>query len=116
LFARFPIELEEAAAIKERIGLRTFWQIVFLLLRPASASVLFFLGVWIWSDFLNPLIILGPTSGTTVAVGVYRAIGEHSSDLGALFGFMSLASVSVLIFFLAFQRHFVKGLTGGATK
>lgn len=72
--------------------------------------------VWILSDFLNPLIILGLTSGTTVAVGVYRAIGEHSSDLGALFGFMSLASVSVLIFFLAFQRHFVTGLTGGATK
>ena len=120
LFAGFvrtvPIELEEAAAIDGAGSLRIFWQIVFPLLRPASASVLIFLGVWIWSDFLNPLIILGPTAGTTVTVGVYRAIGEHSSNLGALFGFMFLASLPVLIFFLAFQRHFVKGLTGGATK
>jgi raffinose/stachyose/melibiose transport system permease protein len=51
-----------------------------------------------------------------VAVGVYWATGEHSSDLGALFGFMFLASVPVLVFFLAFQRHFVRGLTGGAAK
>jgi raffinose/stachyose/melibiose transport system permease protein len=120
LFAGFtktiPIELEEAAAIDGAGPLRIFWQVVFPLLRPASASVLIFLGVWIWSDFLNPLIILGPTSGTTVTVGVYRSIGEHSSDLGSLFGFMFLASLPVLILFLAFQRHFVKGLTGGAGK
>jgi raffinose/stachyose/melibiose transport system permease protein len=45
---------------------------VFRLQRPATASVLIFLGVWIWNDFLDPLIILGPVGGTTVTVGVYR--------------------------------------------
>jgi raffinose/stachyose/melibiose transport system permease protein len=120
LFAGFvrtiPLELEEAAAIDGAGRLRTFWQIVFPLLRPTTASVLIFLGVYIWGDFLDPLIILGPTSGTTVTVGVYRSVGQHSSDYGQLFGFMLLASLPVLILFLAFQRHFVKGLTGGATK
>lgn len=111
-----PIALEEAAAIDGAGRFRIFWQIVFPLMRPASASVLIFLGVWIWGDFLNPLIILGPAEGTTVTVGVYRAIGERSSDLGALFGFMFLASLPVLIFFVAFQRSFIKGLTSGATK
>lgn len=120
LFAGFvrtvPIELEQAAAVDGAGRMRIFWQIVFPLLRPASASVLIFLGVWIWNDFLNPLIILGPGEGTTVTVGVYRAIGERSSDLGSLFGFMFLASLPVLVLFLAFQRHFVTGLTGGAVK
>jgi len=111
-----PVELEEAAAIDGAGRFRTFWQIVFPLLRPASASVLIFLGVWIWSDFLNPLLILGPTSGTTVTVGVYHAIGEHQSDFGSLFAFMVLASLPILLFFLAAQRHFVKGLTGGTSK
>ncbi|MEV6583791.1 carbohydrate ABC transporter permease [Streptomyces sp. NPDC051582] len=111
-----PIELEEAAQLDGAGRLRTFWQVVFPLLRPASASVMIFLGVWIWNDFLNPLIILGPASGTTVTVGIYRAIGEHQTDFGGVFALMFLATLPVLIFYLAFQGHFVKGLTGGATK
>lgn len=95
---------------------RTFWQVVLPLLRPATASVLIFLGVWIWNDFLNPLIILGPASGTTVTVGVYRAIGEHQQDYGQVFGLMFLAALPVLIFYVALEKHFVKGLTGGAVK
>ncbi|MCM2424544.1 carbohydrate ABC transporter permease [Streptomyces sp. RKAG337] len=111
-----PLELEEAAQLDGAGRLRTFWQIVFPLLRPASASVMIFLGVWVWNDFLNPLIILGPANGTTVTVGIYRAIGEHQSDFGAVFALMFLATLPVLVMYLAFQKHFVKGLTGGATK
>lgn len=111
-----PIELEEAAALDGTSKFRTFWTVVFPLLRPASASVMIFLGVWIWNDFLNPLIILGPANGTTVTVGIYRAIGEHQSDFGAVFALMFLSTLPILIFYLAFQKHFVKGLTGGATK
>lgn len=111
-----PIELEHAAAIDGAGRMRIFWQVVFPLLRPASASVLIFLGVWIWNDFLNPLIILGPSEGTTVTVGIYRAIGEHQQDYGAVFALMFLATLPVLVFYLAFQKHFVKGLTAGASK
>ncbi|MYS80366.1 ABC transporter permease subunit [Streptomyces sp. SID5474] len=111
-----PLELEEAAALDGAGRFRIFWSVVFPLLRPASASVLVFLGVWIWNDFLNPLIILGPANGTTVTVGIYRAIGEHQSDFGTVFALMFLATLPILVFYLAFQKHFVKGLTGGATK
>ncbi|GAA4592956.1 carbohydrate ABC transporter permease [Planotetraspora phitsanulokensis] len=111
-----PLELEEAAELDGASKLRVFWQVVFPLLRPASASVLIFLGVWIWNDFLTPLILLGPDSGTTVTVGVYRAIGQHQSDFGAVFAFMFLATLPILIFYLALQKNFVKGLTGGAVK
>ncbi|WP_405150004.1 carbohydrate ABC transporter permease [Sphaerisporangium sp. NBC_01403] len=111
-----PLELEEAAELDGASKVRVFWQVVFPLLRPASASVLIFLGVWIWNDFLTPLVILGPDSGTTVTVGVYRAIGQHQSDFGAVFAFMFLATLPILVFYLALQKNFVKGLTGGAVK
>jgi raffinose/stachyose/melibiose transport system permease protein len=93
-----------------------FWRIVFPLLRPATASVLIFLGVWIWNDFLNPLVILGPSQGTTVTTGIYRSIGQYQADFGSVFALMFLATLPVLIFFLALQKQFVKGLTGGASK
>ncbi|MGA5097055.1 carbohydrate ABC transporter permease [Streptomyces lavendulocolor] len=111
-----PLELEEAAQLDGAGRFRTFWQVVFPLMRPAAASVTIFFGVWIWNDFLNPLIILGPADGTTVTVGIYRAIGEHQSDFGSVFALMFLATLPVLGLYLVFQRHFVEGLTSGATK
>ncbi len=113
---QIPRELEEQAAIDGASRFQTFWRIVFPLLRPASASVMIFLGVWIWNDFLNPLIILGPGKGTTITTGIYRAIGQYQADFGTVFALMFLATMPVLIFYLALQRNFVKGLTGGATK
>jgi raffinose/stachyose/melibiose transport system permease protein len=111
-----PVELEESAAIDGASRFQVFWRIVFPLLRPATASVLIFLGVWIWNDFIDPLIILGPGLGTTVTTGVYRSIGQYQADFGSLFAMMFLATLPVLLFFLALQKQFVKGLTGGATK
>ena len=111
-----PVELEEAASIDGASRGQVFWRIVFPLLRPATASVLIFLGVWIWNDFLDPLIILGPSQGTTITTGIYRAIGQYQADFGTVFALMFLATLPILIFYLALQKHFVKGLTGGATK
>jgi raffinose/stachyose/melibiose transport system permease protein len=111
-----PLELEEAATVDGATPAKVFWRIVFPLLRPASASVMIFLGVWIWNDFIDPLIILGPGRGTTITTGVYRAVGQYQSDFGSVFALMFLATLPVLVFYLALQRNFVKGLTGGATK
>ena len=111
-----PVELEESAAMDGANRFQVFWRIVFPLLRPATASVLIFLGVWIWNDFIDPLVILGPSQGTTVTTGIYRSIGQYQADFGSVFALMFLATLPVLIFFLALQKQFVKGLTGGATK
>lgn len=111
-----PLELEEAAALDGSGPLRTFWSIVFPLMRPAAASVLILTAVGVWNDFVTPLIVLGPANGGTVTVGMYREISEHVSDYGAVFAFMVLATIPILTLFLFFQRYFVKGLLGGATK
>jgi raffinose/stachyose/melibiose transport system permease protein len=111
-----PRELEESAAIDGAGPIRTFWSVVFPLLRPATASSAIFFSVWIWNDFLNPLIILGPGQGTTVTTGIYRSVGQFQVDFGTLFGLMFLATLPVLVFYLILQKQFVKGLTSGATK
>jgi len=110
-------ELDEAAAIDGASKSRTFWVIIFPLLRPATASVLIFLGVWIWNDFLAPLIILGPLTGQTVITGLFYYVSARQvSDYGTIFAYMILASLPILVFFLALQKQFISGLTAGATK
>ena len=111
-----PVEMEEAASIDGANRFTLFWQVVFPTLRPAAASVMIFLGVWVWNDFLSPLIILGPEAGTTVTVGVYRSVGEYSTNFGTLYAFSFLASLPVLLLFVALQKQFVAGLTAGAVK
>ena len=111
-----PKGIEEAAAIDGAGPVRTFWAIVFPLLRPAGASVVIFLAVGLWNDFITPLIILGPASGNTVTVGMYRQISEHVSNYGAVFAYMVLATIPIVILFIFLQKYFVKGLLSGAAK
>lgn len=120
VFARFiqtvPFELEEAAALDGAGTFRTFAQIVVPLLRPTTASVLIFVGVWVWNDFLNPLVLLGPGGGKTATTGVYFAIGQFNTDYATMFALMLLAALPILAFFVLLQKRFVAGLTAGATK
>ncbi len=120
LFSRFvksiPTELDEAAAIDGAGPLRTFFTIIFPALKPAAASVTIFVSIWIWNDFVNPLILLGPGTGTTVMAGLYRTLGQYTSDYGAVFAYMFLATLPIVILFLLLQKAFVSGLTAGASK
>jgi len=109
-------ELDEAGAIDGASSLKVFWRIIFPLMRPATASVVVVTALWTWNDFLSPLIILGAAHGVTITTGIYLAIGTFSINYGQEFGVMFLASLPVLALFLFLQRHFVSGLTGGATK
>jgi raffinose/stachyose/melibiose transport system permease protein len=109
-------ELDEAGAIDGASSMKVFWKIVFPLMRPATASVIVVTALWTWNDFLTPLIILGAAHGVTITTGIYLAIGTYSIDYGQEFGVMLLASLPILALFLFLQRHFVSGLTGGATK
>jgi raffinose/stachyose/melibiose transport system permease protein len=109
-------ELDEAGAIDGASSLKVFWRIIFPLMRPATASVIVIVALWTWNDFLSPLIILGAAHGVTITTGIYLAIGAYSIDYGQEFGVMFLASLPILALFLLLQRHFVRGLTSGATK
>ena len=111
-----PLELEEAAEIDGASRIRTFVQIVVPLLRPATASALIFIGVWVWNDFLNPLVLLGPGLGTTATTGIYLAMGQFQTDFSVMFATMLLSALPILAFFLALQDRFVAGLTSGSIK
>jgi len=120
VYSRFvktvPFELEEAAEIDGAGRLRIFLQIVAPLLRPTTASVMIFVGVWVWNDFINPLVLLGSGNGATVTTGIYFAIGQFNTDFGTMFALTILAAAPILIFFFILQDRFIAGLASGATK
>ena len=111
-----PRELDEAAAVDGAGQLTTFWRVVFPLLRPATASLAVLLAVFVWNDFVNPLVLLGGAGAYTVTTGIYRAVGVYSSDFGQVFAFIQLAGAPMLALFFLAQRYIVGGLSGGAVK
>jgi raffinose/stachyose/melibiose transport system permease protein len=68
-----PAEVIEAARIDGASGLRIWWTIIMPLVRPATATVGIFLSLWIWNDFLHPLLIIGPTTGHLLVQKQFRA-------------------------------------------
>ncbi len=111
-----PRELVDAAMVDGASAWTTFFRIVFPLMRPATASVIVIIATWVWNDFLNPLILLGPLSGTTITVGLYRSVGQYAVSFGELFAFMMAASLPIIVLYFLLQRQFVRGLTSGTVK
>jgi raffinose/stachyose/melibiose transport system permease protein len=108
-----PFELEEVSMIDGAGHGTIFWRILFPLLKPCTATVMIFVAIGVWNDFMTPLL-LGQIK--TITVGIYTAIGPHSADWGLVFAFVFFATVPVIIVFLFLQKQFIAGLTAGALK
>jgi raffinose/stachyose/melibiose transport system permease protein len=108
-----PFELEQVSMIDGADRWTIFWRILFPLLKPCTATVMIFVGIGVWNDFMTPLL-LGQVK--TITVGIYTAIGPHSADWGLIFAFVLFATVPVIIAFLFLQKQFIAGLTAGAIK
>ena len=112
-----PRELDEAAAIDGAGLLRTYWRIIFPLVKPATVTVIILNIVFSWNDFVDPLTILGPASGNyTVTSAIYEAIGTYNTSYTTVFPDVLLAVAPAVVFFLFMQRRFISGLLSGATK
>ncbi|MEV6608949.1 carbohydrate ABC transporter permease [Kutzneria sp. NPDC051319] len=112
-----PRELDEAARMDGAGPLTTFWRIIFPLMKPAVVTAIVLHTIGVWTDFVNPQIILGPASSLyTVTTSVYAAIGKYSTDFTVVYPNLLVAVVPVMAFFVFLQRNIVSGLTTGATK
>ncbi|OHD69103.1 MAG: hypothetical protein A2177_08385, partial [Spirochaetes bacterium RBG_13_68_11] len=111
-----PTQLDESARIDGANELTIFFRIVYPLIGPAVASVIIFVALWTWNDFVNPLIILGSSRFYTVTIGVYRSVGQYTQKWDDVFAIVLLAILPVTMFYLFMQRYFISGMTAGALK
>jgi len=115
-FRQIPIELEEAAAIDGSGPIRTFFVVLFPLLRPVTATLATFLTLAVWNDLLVPLVFVQDPSLKTVMVNAYSLVGSYTLDPSLLFPAALLGVAPLLISFAFLQRYIVSGLTMGAVK
>jgi raffinose/stachyose/melibiose transport system permease protein len=112
-----PLELEEAATIDGCRRHEVFYQIIFPILKPIHATVLVLNGIWIWNDFLLPLLVLGKGNAVmTIPLAVANFAGAYVKQWDLILTAILMAMVPIIIFFLAAQKFIIKGMVAGSIK
>ena len=112
-----PLEIEEAASIDGCGPLRTFFLVVFPMLKPTMISVGILEIMWVWNDYLLPYLVLDINKYRTIPIHIQYLKGSYGTvDLGATMALILLSIIPVIIFYLACQKHIIKGVAAGAVK
>jgi len=112
-----PLEIEEAAMIDGCNPLQTYFQIVLPILKPTCITVAILQAMWIWNDYLLPYLVLDITQYKTIPIAIqYLKGGYGSVDWGAMMAMLVLAIIPIIVFYMACQKHIIKGVVAGAVK
>ncbi len=115
-FLAFPTELIEAARIDGAGEAKIFFRIVLPSMKPALAATAIFLFMAQWNNFMWPLVATTSSDMYTFPVALSSLIGLSIIDYGQVMTGVTLATVPIIIFFLALQKHFISGMLGSAVK
>lgn len=112
-----PLEIEEAAYIDGASTFRTYTQVVFPLLKPMLATVLIRQGLWIWNDFMLPLVTLNRSwKYWTLTLFQYNFKTQYGIDYSMTFASFVMSMLPIMIFYVFMQKAIIGGLTNGAVK
>ncbi|CAH1223913.1 Melibiose/raffinose/stachyose import permease protein MelC [Paenibacillus plantiphilus] len=112
-----PLEIEEAAVVDGCSPLGVFWKIVFPLLKPIIITVIILNTLWIWNDYLLPVLVIGSNKDlTTLPLAITRLFGQYTKQWDLALAALAVSIVPILAFFLFLQKHIVEGITAGSVK
>lgn len=112
-----PHEIEEAAYMDGCGKIRTFFLIVLPILKPIYVTILILNGIWIWNDFLLPMLVLGKgTPVQTLPLAVNNFAGAFLVSWDLMMTAILMALVPIVVFFIAAQKHIIKGMVEGSVK
>jgi multiple sugar transport system permease protein len=116
-FKTIPPSLEECAMIDGASRFQALVRIVLPLTAPALATVFLFAFSLSWSQFIYPLAFISTSSEKVVSTGVTdELIRGDVYYWGPLMCAALASSVPIVLSYVFFTRHFIAGLTAGATK
>ena len=112
-----PYELEEAATIDGCKRYQIFYSIISPLLKPIHATVLVLNGIWVWNDFLLPLLVLGKGNAVqTIPLAVATFAGAFVKQWDLILTAILMSLIPVVVFLLIAQKHIIKGMVAGSIK
>lgn len=105
-----PDDLLDAARVDGATEFRIYWEVVMPLCRPALAALGIFTFSYVWDDFFWPLIIVSSEELRTLPLGLALFVVKNRTAWDLLMAGSVITTVPVLVVFLLFQRHFIRGI------
>ena len=111
-----PNEILEAARVDGAGELKTFFSVVFPMIKPGIGALAIFTFVNTWNDYFLQLVMLTSEEKWTLPLAIANMQGEMSSDFGLIMAGAALAAIPIIVVFIAFQKYFTQGIAMGAVK
>ena len=112
-----PRELDESAMIDGASTHTIFFRVIFPLLKSVTVTVIVLDVMWIWNDFLLPLLMVNSSNETkTLVLAAYTFVGQMNTKWHYAMAAMVLAVTPSIIIFILLQKYIVEGVVAGAVK
>lgn len=111
-----PIELDEAAKVDGCGPWTTFWKVIFPLLAPINATIGILTALWVWNDFMLPLILLGDPNNMTLPLVQYIFKTKFGVDYNLAFASYMMALTPMILVYVIAQKWIISNITSGAVK
>ncbi len=115
-FRTVPKELFESAKLDGAGDLLILWKIVLPLSLPALVTLVVVNSLYVWNDLLIAIIFLQDDAKRTLMAGISVFQGRYNNQVPLTMAGMVIASAPMFILYIAFQKHFIRGLMAGAIK
>lgn len=114
--ATIPRDIDSAAVIDGCSASRLFFQIIFPMLKPITATIIILRSVVVYNDFANPLYYMSGARNSTIQLFVYTFQSAFLTQWNYLFAAIVLISLPPFILYLVLNKRILEGVTAGAVK
>lgn len=111
-----PMAMEEAADIDGASAWRTYWTIIFPMMKPMHATVAVLTALGTWNDVMTPLVIISGSEQTTLPLAQLNFQTQFGTNYNLAFASYLLALIPILIFYIICQKQIIGGISNGAVK
>lgn len=111
-----PLALEEAARVDGAGTWKTYWSIIFPVMKPMHATVAVLTALGTWNDVMTPLVIMSGTGRNTLPLAQLNFQTQFGTNYNLAFASYLLALIPILLFYLFCQKQILNGVVNGAVK
>ena len=111
-----PQAMEEAASIDGASTWRTYWTIIFPMMKPMHATVAILTALGTWNDVMTPLVIMSGSENTTLPLAQLNFQTQFGTNYNLAFASYLLALLPILILYIFCQKQIIGGVANGAVK
>lgn len=111
-----PMALEEAARVDGASTWRTYWYIIFPIMKPMHATVAVLTALGTWNDVMTPLVIMSGSGNNTLPLAQLTFQNQFGTNYNLAFASYLLALLPILVFYLICQKQILNGVVNGAVK